>query len=50
MMAAWKGVNREQRDMGIRARPTFDVNGEIIVGAVSFEAFQSVIQPMLAAR
>lgn len=37
-----------RRNLGIRTRPTLDVNGQLVIGAQPFEAFQSVIEPMLA--
>lgn len=37
-----------RRDLGIRTRPTLDVNGQLVVGPQPFEVFQSVIEPMLA--
>jgi len=40
--------DQRRRDLGIRTRPTFDVNGQLVVGAQRFGAFQSVIEPMLA--
>ena len=39
--------DEHRRELGIRTRPTFDVNGQLIVGAQSFETFQSVIEPLL---
>jgi protein-disulfide isomerase len=36
-----------RRQVGIRTRPTFDVNGQLIVGAQPFEVFQGVIEPLL---
>jgi protein-disulfide isomerase len=36
-----------RRQLGIRTRPTFDVNGQLIVGAQPFEVFQGVIEPLL---
>jgi predicted DsbA family dithiol-disulfide isomerase len=36
-----------RRDLGVRTRPTLDVNGQLVVGPQPFEVFQSVIEPML---
>jgi len=36
-----------RRQLGIRTRPTFDVNGQFVVGVQSFEVFQAVIEPLL---
>jgi protein-disulfide isomerase len=36
---------RQQR--GIRGQPVFDINGEFLIGAQSFEAFQSIIEAQL---
>jgi predicted DsbA family dithiol-disulfide isomerase len=36
-----------RRQLGIRTRPTFDVNGQLIVGAQPLEVFQGVIEPLL---
>lgn len=33
---------------GIRGQPVFDINGELLYGAQSFETFQAVIQAKLA--
>jgi protein-disulfide isomerase len=37
---------RQQR--GIRGQPVFDINGEFLFGAQSFETFQSIIEAQLA--
>lgn len=36
-----------RRQLGIRTRPTFDVNGQLIVGGQPFEVFQTAIEPLL---
>ena len=36
-----------RRSMGVRTRPTLDINGQLVVGPQSFEAFQQVIEPMV---
>lgn len=36
-----------RRQLGIRTRPTFDVNGQLIVGGQPFEVFQAAIEPLL---
>lgn len=40
--------DQRRRDLGIRTRPTIDVNGQFLVGPQPFEAFQAVIEPLLA--
>lgn len=42
------GLDEQRRQAGIRTRPTFDINGQLLVGAQGFEAFQNVIEPLLA--
>ncbi|RMF04663.1 MAG: DsbA family protein, partial [Chloroflexi bacterium] len=37
-----------RRATGIRTRPTFDINGQLVVGAQGYDAFKSVIEPLLA--
>lgn len=37
-----------RRELGIRTRPTFDINGQLLVGAQRFDAFKGVIDPMLS--
>lgn len=39
--------DERRRQLGIRTRPTFDVNGQLIVGGQPFEVFQAVIEPLL---
>lgn len=36
-----------RRQLGIRTRPTFDLNGRLIVGGQPFEVFQTAIEPLL---
>ncbi len=36
------------RRLGVQSTPTFAVNGQAVVGAQPFEAFQQVIDPILA--
>ncbi len=36
-----------RRQLGIRNRPTFDINGQLIVGGQPFEVFQAAIEPLL---
>jgi protein-disulfide isomerase len=36
-----------RRELGIRTRPTLNVNGQFIVGPQSFAIFQAAIDPML---
>ena len=40
--------DEHRRRLGIRTRPVFDINGERIIGPQPYEAFQSVIEPLLA--
>ena len=39
--------DQTRRQTGIRTRPTFDINGQLLVGAQSFSAFQALIDPLL---
>ena len=39
--------DQHRRDLGIRTRPTLDVNGQFIVGPQPFASFEAVIEPML---
>jgi protein-disulfide isomerase len=39
--------DERRRQIGIRTRPTFDVNGQLIVGGQPFEVFQTIIEPLL---
>ncbi len=36
-----------RRNLGIRTRPTLDVNGQLVIGPQPFEVFQEIIEPML---
>ncbi len=36
-----------RRELGIRTRPTLNVNGQFVVGPQSFAVFQTAIDPML---
>lgn len=40
-------LDEQRRETGIRTRPTFDINGQLLVGAQGFEAFQGIIEPLL---
>lgn len=40
--------DQTRRATGIRTRPTFDINGQLVVGAQGFDAFKGVIEPLLA--
>ncbi|GAB4438068.1 MAG: thioredoxin domain-containing protein [Anaerolineae bacterium] len=44
---AIQAQDEARRQTGIRTRPTFDINGQLVVGAVGFDAFKSVIEPQL---
>ncbi len=37
-----------RQEHGIRGQPVFDINGDLLFGAQSFETFQSIIEPKLA--
>lgn len=39
--------DQHRRDLGVRTRPTFDINGQLVVGAQPFDVFQNVIEPLL---
>jgi protein-disulfide isomerase len=43
-----QGQDDFRRAQGVRTRPTFDINGQLIVGAQGFTAFQSIIDAQLA--
>jgi protein-disulfide isomerase len=36
-----------RREIGIRTRPTLDINGQLVVGPQPFPAFEAVIEPLL---
>lgn len=40
-------MDQARRDAGIRLRPSFDLNGEILQGSVPFSAFQETIDALL---
>jgi protein-disulfide isomerase len=37
-----------RQDLGIRTRPTLDVNGQFVIGPQPFASFEAVIEPVLA--
>ena len=41
-------MDQERRERGIRARPSFDLNGEIIPGAAPYATFSQVLDGLLA--
>ena len=45
--AAIQSYDEARRQSGIRTRPTFDINGQLVVGALGFDAFKSVIEQEL---
>ena len=45
----WKASMEEAQKVGVQSTPTFFVNGRLIVGAASFDAFARVIDEELAA-
>jgi protein-disulfide isomerase len=40
--------DQTRRQSGIRTRPTFDISGQLLIGAQGFDAFQARIDPLLA--
>lgn len=40
-------LDARRRELGIRTRPTIDVNGQLVIGAQPFGVFQQVIEPLL---
>ena len=40
-------MDQQRRDAGIRLRPTFDLNGQIIAGSISFQQFAEVLDAAL---
>ncbi len=44
---AIQAQDEARQQTGIRTRPTFDINGQLVVGAVGFDAFKSVIEPQI---
>ena len=45
---AWKPAMEEAQLLGVQSTPTFFINGRLIVGAASYEAFSRVIDEELA--
>jgi protein-disulfide isomerase len=41
-------LDQERRDQGIRTRPSFDVNGDLIQGAIPYQRFAQVLDEALA--
>jgi protein-disulfide isomerase len=41
-------MDQQRRDAGIRLRPSFDVNGQIIQGAIPYESFAQLFDRLLA--
>jgi protein-disulfide isomerase len=39
--------DQQRRDLGIRTRPTLDVNGQFVIGPQPFANFKTVIESML---
>lgn len=42
--------DEHRRELGIRTRPSFDVNGQPVVGPQRFEVFQELIESILAGQ
>lgn len=40
-------MDQQRKDAGIRLRPSFDVNGQIIQGAVPFDSFAQLFDRLL---
>jgi protein-disulfide isomerase len=40
-------LDRQRRDLGILTRPSFDVNGQFVAGAQSFDVFAQYIEAAL---
>lgn len=40
-------MDQQRKDAGIRLRPSFDVNGEIIQGAIPYESFAQLFDRLL---
>ncbi len=40
-------MDQQRRDAGIRLRPSFDVNGQIIQGAIPYESFAQLFDRLL---
>lgn len=45
---AWKPALEEAQRLGVQSTPTFFINGRLIVGAASYEAFSRIIDEELA--
>jgi protein-disulfide isomerase len=45
--ASIQAQDEARRQLGIRTRPTIDINGQLVVGAQSFDRFQSVIDDQI---
>lgn len=41
-------MDQQRRDAGIRLRPSFDVNGQIIQGAIPYDSFAQIFERILA--
>lgn len=41
-------MDQQRRDAGIRLRPSFDVNGQIIQGAIPYDSFAQLFDRLLA--
>ena len=39
--------DQARRELGIRTRPTFDINGQLLVGAQPFDSFKAILDPLL---
>lgn len=43
-------MDQTRRDQGLRTRPSFDVNGKVIQGAIPFTTFATVLDEALAGQ
>lgn len=43
-------MDQERRERGIRSRPSFDLNGELIRGAAPYATFSQVLDSLLAGQ
>jgi len=46
-VASVTAQDQHRRALGIRTRPTLDINGQLVIGPQSFDVLQSVIEPLL---
>lgn len=39
--------DQQRRALGIRTRPTLDINGQVVIGVQSFDLIKGIIEPLL---